>query len=121
MTDGNDDTVRALERGGAILAALDGYYRAVSRIPVRNKEVKEVFDYLQEQCVVEVPVCARLVQVNAEVLDVSASKLDGEPTAVRRLAEILKAKLTEGALEHGDYLVLDFSEDVLERFTKTFS
>ncbi len=110
MTDGSDDMVRALERGGSVPAALDGYYRAVSRVSVRNKEVKEVFDYLQEQCVVEVPVYPQLVRVNAEVLDVFASKIDGEPTAVRRLAEILKRKLTEGALQHGDYLVLDFSE-----------
>lgn len=110
MTDGNDDTVRALKPGGSIPAALDGYYRAVSRVPVRNKQLKEAFDYLQEQCVLEVPVCGQLVRMNAEVLEVFASKLDGEPKAVRRIAEILKSKLDEGALEHGDFLVLVFDE-----------
>jgi ribosomal protein L25 (general stress protein Ctc) len=110
MTYGNDDTVRALKRGGSIPAALDGYYRTVSKVPVRNKQVKEAFDYLQEQCVLEVPVQARLVRVNAEVLEVFASKLDGEPKAIRQLAEILKSKLDEGGLEHGDFLVLVFDE-----------
>jgi len=59
-----------------------------------------------------VPVQAQLVQVNAEVLEVFASKLDGEPKAIRLPAEILRNKLDEGRLEHGDFLVLvfDFSE-----------
>ncbi|MBD3157578.1 MAG: hypothetical protein GF309_02205 [Candidatus Lokiarchaeota archaeon] len=110
MTDGNDDTIRALERGRSVPAALDGYYRAISRVPVRNKQVKEAFDYLQEQCVLEVPVQAQLVRMNAEVLEVFASKLDVEPKAIRQLAEILRNKLDEGGLEHGDFLVVVFDD-----------